>query len=357
MKRSPAFSLPFARWPEADRRLWAARMEAGSLFDDDRPGAALSEGARRGRRYAYSSFLGYVAHHGPTRLSLSPLQRVDRDLIAAYVTFLRETRGEIAISIDLERIYYVLRSFGGVDIAWLRMVGHRVRRNARPKPRPFVTSDQLYQLGLDLMDHAAGETGANGSILDRQAKMYRDGLMIALLAAIPIRRRAFAAMRIGRHLVRVGDRWALVVPECDSKTGRAFEYEVGQELSARVDTYLARYRPTITGAERHDGVWASRHGHPMAANTILQSITRRTVERFGHAVSPHRFRGAAATFWSIADPENVRGAKDLLGHTTFAMTEKYYMQAQSRSAELAFAAMIDGLRSAHEDLGHNAAAI
>ncbi len=357
MKRSPEFSLPFARWPDADRQLWLARMDAGSLFDDDRPGAALSEVSRRGRCYAYSSFLGFLAHNEPKRLSAPPMDRVDRDLIADYVTYLRETRGEIAISIDLERIYYVLRSFGAEDFAWLRKIERRVRRNARPKPRFFVTSDQLYQLGVDLMDGAVAEADANGSILDRQAKMYRDGLMVAFLAAIPIRRRALTAMRIGRNLVKVGDRWSLVVPERDSKTGRALEYEVERELSDRIDTYVSRFRPSINGADCHDGVWASRQGHPMAANTILQSITLRTTERFGHSVSPHRFRSAAASFWSIADPENVRGAKDLLGHATFATTEKHYVQAQARVAGRAFATMIDGLQSAHEDPGHNATAV
>jgi integrase len=52
----------------------------------------------------------------------------------------------------------------------------------------------------------------------------------------------------------------------------------------------------------------------------------------GLSVNLHQFRHAAATFWSIQDPANVRGAKDLLGHPSFGTTEKHYIMAQSRLA-------------------------
>ncbi|HEY5082228.1 MAG TPA: hypothetical protein VII91_10000, partial [Bauldia sp.] len=53
-----------------------------------------------------------------------------------------------------------------------------------------------------------------------------------------------------------------------------------------------------------------------------------------------RFRHAAASLWASVDPENDRGAKDLLGHRSFDMTERYYIQAQSRMAGRALAEVI-----------------
>jgi hypothetical protein len=47
------------------------------------------------------------------------------------------------------------------------------------------------------------------------------------------------------------------------------------------------------------------------------------------------------TLLAIEEPENVRGAKDLLGHSTFATTEKYYVMAQSRLAGRAPARAIE----------------
>jgi hypothetical protein len=50
-------------------------------------------------------------------------------------------------------------------------------------------------------------------------------------------------------------------------------------------------------------------------------------------------------FGPIYDPVNVRGAKDLLGQTTFATTEKHYIMAQLRLAGRALARTIDNLKS------------
>src|SRR6478736_2478120 len=77
---------------------------------------------------------------------------------------------------------------------------------------------------------------------------------------------------------------------------------------------------------------------------------RRTRKAFGFSVNLHRFRHAAVTFWSIHDPRNVRGAKDLLGHASFATTEKHYIMAQSRMAGRALALAI-GATIDHEPTG------
>jgi integrase len=70
-------------------------------------------------------------------------------------------------------------------------------------------------------------------------------------------------------------------------------------------------------------------------------ITRRTREALGFPITPHRFRHAAATFWSVHDAKNVRGAKDLLGHSSFGTTENHYNISQSRLAGRKFAMIVD----------------
>jgi integrase len=83
----------------------------------------------------------------------------------------------------------------------------------------------------------------------------------------------------------------------------------------------------------------------MDDSAIYNRVVRRTREGLGFPVSLHHFRHAAATFWSIHDPANVRGAKDLLGHSSFGTTEKHYIMAQSRLAGRALAQAIDRRRS------------
>jgi len=83
----------------------------------------------------------------------------------------------------------------------------------------------------------------------------------------------------------------------------------------------------------------------MDDGTIYDMVCRRTREAFGFAINLHRFRHAGVTFWSIHDPKNVRGTKDLLGHSSFdTMTERFYAMAQSRVAGHALARAISNAK-------------
>ena len=60
---------------------------------------------------------------------------------------------------------------------------------------------------------------------------------------------------------------------------------------------------------------------------------------------PARFRHAAGGLWSIHDPVNVRGVKDLMVHTSYdKTTEKYYVMSQSRLAGRVLAKVLDARR-------------
>jgi integrase len=209
----------------------------------------------------------------------------------------------------------------------------------------LVTSERLYALGIELMDNAIKAADAVGRVGTRHAIRYRDGLIVSVLAVIPLRRGTLAALQIGRHLIKVGDHWELDIPAEDTKTRRPLDYSISEELSVRIDQYLGRFRGRIRGSDKHPGLWPSHHSIPMRPDSINVTVQKRTKRVFGFGVNLHRFRHAAATFWSIYDPVNVRGAKDLLGQTTFATTEKHYIMAQSRIAGRALARTIDNLKS------------
>jgi integrase len=130
------------------------------------------------------------------------------------------------------------------------------------------------------------------------------------------------------------------------KNRQALDFWISATLSARIDLYLEKFRKRIPGANNHDGVWASNKGRVMDDGTIYDMVRRRTHKAFGFPVNLHRFRHAAMTFWSIQDPENVRGGKDLLGHTSFTTTEKHYIMSQSRVAGRVLAQIVE-LKSGH----------
>jgi integrase/recombinase XerD len=169
---------------------------------------------------------------------------------------------------------------------------------------------------------------------------YRDGLMLTLLALVPLRRRTLAALRIGQQVVKAGHVWELDIPPQDMKTQRALDYPISCDLSRRIDLYLAEFRHRIPGAAEHDGLWPSNQGRLMDDGTIYDTVRRRTSAAFGFPINLHRFRLAARTLWSIHDPANVRGVKDLLGHISFDTTKKHYIMARSRLAGLALARAI-----------------
>ena len=190
----------------------------------------------------------------------------------------------------------------------------------------------LFALGLQLMAEAENAARLAARITKEHALTYRDGLIIALLAAVPLRKRTFAALTINQHLVKVGSVWLLDIPAADTKTRRAMEFPIPDTLSEPIDLYLTKFRPAITGANEHQGLWPSAKGYPMCGGAIYDAVRQRTMEGLGLPVNLHRFRGAAGNLWSISDPMNVRGAKDLLGHTDFGTTERHYIGAQSRLA-------------------------
>jgi integrase len=162
--------------------------------------------------------------------------------------------------------------------------------------------------------------------------------------AVPLRRRTVAALTTNQHLVKIGDCWLLDIPAIDTKTRRPLEFPISDTLSERIDLYLVRFRSAIPGANNHQGLWPSAHGNPMGGGSIYDAVCRRTAEALGFPFNLHSFRRAAGNFWSISDPVNVRGVKDLLGQTDFGTTEKHYIGAQSRLAGRALAKVLRSSR-------------
>ncbi len=92
-----------------------------------------------------------------------------------------------------------------LDLNWLKTIKARlyVTAPAHGARGPVITSVQLLELGQQLMDESMPPS--NGPIRLGDAIRYRDGLMIALLAFVPLRRKNLAALQIDRHLVQEED--------------------------------------------------------------------------------------------------------------------------------------------------------
>jgi hypothetical protein len=77
-------ALPVAEWPQADRQAWAAAQAAGDVFDE---GGGASHWAPRTRLtnvQHYGRWLGYLIWLGQLDQSVSPADRVTREVVHAY---------------------------------------------------------------------------------------------------------------------------------------------------------------------------------------------------------------------------------------------------------------------------------
>ena len=252
MARVPRMELPFADWPQQDRKRWSDAIRSGAdPFDDCGPAAHLAESSRRALQGSYGRFLGFVSTERNGLLDCKPDERVDRETIAEYVTWRRRACRDAAIAIDLHHLRLALGYIcPSMEWSWLLTITKRLTTQAPRKHerRHQVTSEQLYALGIELMERAVTNSKEATHITKVHAFDYRDGLLIALLALIPLRRRTIAALRIGKHLVKSGALWSLDIPAKDNKSKRPLEYEISPDMSERIDRYLAQFRRRIPGA-------------------------------------------------------------------------------------------------------------
>jgi integrase len=333
--------LRLADWPVRERELWMQNVEVRSLFD--RPEAPrIPTGSRRACLAAYRILLGFVAERHPQLLLVQPDVRFTFELIREFAEMLEESCSLSTIWNYLHRIAKVLEVIcPSANWGWIHVLANRMGRRITRSSGPQVSSEYLFLLGVELMQAGESQFFSGDKLKVRAALLYRDGMMIAMLAAIPLRLGSLSRLRVGHELYQIGSLWAISISSEDTKTRRALEYDLSDELSRWLDSYVSCFRKHIPGADSHLGLWPGMSGKALCAAAIWARIKKRTEAGLGTGVSPHRFRHAAGTFWSVRDPENVLGAADLLGHASFGITRKHYIAAQSRIAGRALARILD----------------
>ena len=192
------------------------------------------------------------------------------------------------------------------DWSFIGSISARVYARRAPvssKPSKLVEAHELLQLGLSLMKQAAEIPNARSA-----AVLFRDGLIVALLALRPLRRKNLTNLTIGIDLIMIEGRWLIVLARSQTKTHAALEFAWPEELHEPLETYLAVHRATLIArhgrwhAEVGNRLWVSSDGSPLTQMAIYDNIVRRTRKAFGRRINPHLFRDAAATSLAIHDP-------------------------------------------------------
>lgn len=339
--------LKLVDWPALDRQLWLAAITPSDPFAEG-GGTRAHHRFRSNRKVTqnYGRWLTFLMGQGLLGPHVHPAERITLEAVKAYVAELEALQNrKYTILGRLQDLGVMAKAIApDRDWAFISRLASWVRGKPeapRDKRSRLVGSEELYGLGLALIARSTTQSTSRLA-----AMMFRDGLMIALLALRPMRRGNFINLTIGVDLVRNGAGWTIILPGTVTKNHAELSFPWPEQLLEPLETYLTIHRPILAKlvsrwkAPIGDRLWVSAHGSPMTEMTLYDMITKRTRAAFGRSINPHLFRDAAATTTAIHDPDHVRLAAPLLGHRSLATTERYYQQAQSLEAHRMYARVI-----------------
>jgi integrase len=311
----------------------------------DAAGGRLSGASKKQYHFAWRRYLGFLKISDPAALSLPPPQRLTKEIVRAFTKHLAETNIPRSVAIQVDALYKAARiMLPDQDLDWLKSMKGRLH-SAAPLQRPtgpMITSIQLLQLGLSLMDENRPREHARARLA--QAILYRDGLIIALLAFAPLRRKNLASLQIGRHLIGEGANRYIVIPASETKTRVEVEFAMPPLLVPYLDVYLTTIRARLLRAIGCEALWISPRGVPLGYGAFGDIVSRHALRRLGIRLSTHDTRDAAATTWALVDPARISVASDLLSHADSKTMQLHYNRARGVEASRTYAALIRNKR-------------
>ena len=339
--------LPLDEWPEADRLAWERARTHADLLDE--PGLAAHWKPKTVRTVisGYGRFLGFLDRQCWLDRETGPASRLTREFVGPYLEGLKTYISPVSLwgrATNLAEAFRVM--VPGIDLRFLNRARQRLKTRARPirnKRAQMVPASDLARLGLQLIRQADDREAGRGV---HTAILYRDGLLILLLACRPLRRDNFAELRIGKEIVRGETSYSLAIAETDTKNHRAYDSTLDEALTPLIDRYIAMYRPALIGASPSDRLWMSQNKEPLSGEGIYGIIKAHTKAAFGKALSPHRFRDCAVTSLAAERPDLVWLSMSLLHQSDPRIAEKHYNQALTSQAVDVYQHSIRGIRRA-----------
>lgn len=325
-------------WPERDASLWKnARMPA-SVLDEGGRAAKWRRSTIQLGTAAYDRWLVWLKARGELSHSEEPATRITKPRIAAYIEHLRSRQlADITVAMSLHHLCYMAKALQDTeDLKWLARIARRLAAKAkplRPKVPRLVDVVELYKLGINLMEQACSEAGR----MQSAAVIYRDGLMLAMWAARPLRLGECLSLCIGTTIRKEGNRYVARLGAEARKSKRSLEVPYPVELTQAIDTYVSSVRPILARANRveeiePDALWLSRKGRRISACNVNHRVRKLTLTYLGRDLCPHLIRDCAATSIATKAPKDVGITRNILGHATLRMSEQHYNQANMVSA-------------------------
>ncbi len=340
-------SLKFDAWPEADHALWRRITTQGCPLDDRGAGANWAAETKRVIARDYGYWLSFVLALEPSAEKELPTARVTPERIRRY----RQSMQNVCALTQASRIARLQNVIRGADPehdwGWLSKMRRALEKSARrewpvrKKHGRIVSTGRIIDAGILLMQTAHADDRRKIAI---RAKDFRDGLMLALLAARPLRLKNFTALRLGVHLRSTSDGYLIDIPGNETKTGAPIETFVPEDLCPWLSLYLKDYRPVLLKDRHSDFLWVYPNATCYQPGALSMRISKLTVRTVGVSISPHLFRDCAATTVATDDPEHVLIIASILGHASLRTAENHYNHAQGLDANRRLQACVKRLR-------------
>lgn len=119
---------------------------------------------------------------------------------------------------------------------------------------------------------------------------YRDALLVAMAAFLPLRRSNLAELRIGSTLVCSGPLWSVSIPGDNVKNGEAIHADFPSWISSRIDRFPEVYRPIIYHSTSHDGLWTSAKGQAAGSEALYRAFQKVAAAAIGIQLTLHDTR-------------------------------------------------------------------
>jgi len=280
----------------------------------------------------YTRFLVHARNSGETKPTPEGIRSWVRDLEAASCSA-RTISGYLWV---VQRVSTVL---SGEAPRWLIQNCLRLekvaKRTSKRKNGVVVPAEAILQFGLETIARAK-ELGPETW---PATQLFRDGLLLVFGVHGPERLRALTSIDLKNVDL---ERFMVTYPGSVIKGGATSVRTLPEMVAALVREWVSVWRARHLNGRTHSFLWIAMGGRPLGAGALtaaMRTLTKRAP--WGHPITPHRLRDAAATCLVEEGPFFARLASIILGHqserTTLEYTETSKRIAASRDGRKSIA--------------------
>ena len=201
-KRTERLSLDVADWPSRDQEAWAAARQPVGPLDEGGLAATWSAKTVRQAEKGYGLWLGCLARHGRLDPDAAPGARLTREALTLFGQELLDRVAPQTAASRVRDLSVMIRAMDPeADRSLVQRMQATLARRAQPsraKRELMIAPSVLFAAGIARMDRIDHEQHRKRDVRNVR---FRDGLMMAVLAARGFRRGNLQQMRVGtaRH--------------------------------------------------------------------------------------------------------------------------------------------------------------